>query len=67
MEKFGGAIAVAAASGRVPVPSSFGVAPPLALLPLLQTVIASPYCFGTVDHLVKNNMPGKLFFVFAKE
>ncbi len=26
----------------------------------------SPYRFGTVDHLVKNNMPGKLFFVFAK-
>jgi hypothetical protein len=26
----------------------------------------SPYRFGTVDHLVKKNMPGKLFFVFAK-
>ncbi len=33
----------------------------------LRQLCLSPYRFGTVDHLVKKNMPGKLFFVFAKK
>ena len=34
---------------------------------LNNVVYLSPYCLGTFDGIIKKNMPGKLFFVFAKE